>query len=167
MITQEQIDAHAAWLRKAPGGIRLDLTGADLRGLDLARANLSRVDLTDANLTGANLYRVNLSRADLSGADLSGANLFEADLSGCILAQADLRDANLRNAFLNSANLAGAIGAIDAGSDPRGYRFVGVRHSDGWRIAAYQQWQTMAEARERWRYNRDALARLDVIEANT
>ena len=129
MITQEQLDAHAAWLRGEPGGVRLDLTGAVLTRAVLIRANLF------------------------------GANLFGADLRG-----AYLRDANLTRAVLTGADLTGAVGVIDAGSDPRGYRFVGVRHSDGWRIAAGCRWFTITEAREHWRNNRSILARLDVVE---
>jgi len=49
---------------------RADLSGADLYGANLSRANLSRADLSGADLYGANLSRANLSRADLSGADL-------------------------------------------------------------------------------------------------
>ena len=49
---------------------RADLSGADLSWTDLSRAYLSGADLSGANLSGTDL-----SRADLSGADLSGANL--------------------------------------------------------------------------------------------
>ena len=41
-----------------------------------------RVDLSGANLRGADLGGANLSYAILSGADLSGANLYEANLRG-------------------------------------------------------------------------------------
>ena len=63
-----------------------DLSGANLFGADLSRANLSGAnlfgaDLSGADLSGANLFGANLFGADLSGADLSGANLFGADLS--------------------------------------------------------------------------------------
>ena len=80
------------------------LRGANLRGADLRRANLSGADLSGANLR----------RADLSGADLSGANLRRADLRGADLYGANLRGANLRGADLRRANLRGAdlYGAI-------------------------------------------------------
>ena len=68
-------------------------------------------------------------------------------------------------ADLSGANLSGAIGAICAGTDPRGYRFVGIAHPDGPRIAAGCRWFTVAEARDHWANNRDALARVALIEA--
>jgi hypothetical protein len=49
----------------------VDLTGAELRGIDLSGA---------VQLSGADLSDVYLSGADLSGADLTGANLSGADL---------------------------------------------------------------------------------------
>lgn len=64
---------------------RLDLRGANLRGVDLRGADLRKADLLGANL----------SEADLRGADLFGANLRGADLFGANLRGANLRGANL------------------------------------------------------------------------
>ena len=109
---------------------------------------------------GARGKRAVLTDADLTGADLTGAVLTDADLTGAVL-----RHAVLRHAVLTGAVLTGAVGIIDAGQDPRGYRFVGVRHTDGWRVAAGCRWFTIAEARAHWGIkNRDALARVSVIE---
>jgi hypothetical protein len=60
MITKEELELHAKWLRGEPDGMRLVkadayLSGAYLSGANLTGANLSRANLTDANLTGANL----------------------------------------------------------------------------------------------------------------
>lgn len=55
--------AHAAWLRGEPGGVRLDLRGADLTDVNLEGANLMRADLAGANLQGATLEGANLERA--------------------------------------------------------------------------------------------------------
>ena len=82
------LDKHRKWLKNEPGGVRANLSGANLSGADLSYA-----DLSGANLRGA----------DLSYADLSGANLRGADLS-----YADLSDANLRGADLSYANPSGA-----------------------------------------------------------
>ena len=98
-------------------------------------------------------------------ANLAHANLAYADLADADLAHADLTHANLADAYLADAYLAHAIGIICAGTDPRGYRFVGVAHPDGPRVAAGCRWLTIAEAREHWAYNRDALARVALIEA--
>lgn len=91
--------------REENRGVKVDLTGADLRD-----ANLRRADLYTANLTGADLYEANLKYANLHGAGLSGANLsktdlFKASLSGAILFRADLFEASLTGADLYEADL--------------------------------------------------------------
>jgi hypothetical protein len=85
----------AAWnpWRNKNRDIRPDLSGANLRWVnlcgaephraDLSAADLRAADLRDANLSGANLHRANLSEALLLGAFLSGANLRTADL--CVM----------------------------------------------------------------------------------
>jgi uncharacterized protein YjbI with pentapeptide repeats len=93
----------------------ITLSGANLRGFDLIRANLRGATLSWANLSGAYLRRANLRDADLRGvtlseaylirANLSGAYLKDATLSGALLILADLRGANLRQANLRQANL--------------------------------------------------------------
>jgi hypothetical protein len=117
MITAEQLQSHANWLRDRSGiklqCVNADLSGANLRCADLSDANLSNANLRCADLSGANLRGADLRCADLRGADLSGANLRCADLSdanlrGADLRGADLSDANLRGADLSDANLRGA-----------------------------------------------------------
>ena len=130
---QRILALHGEFLRGAEGGVRADLTranltdanlrranltranlsGADLFSADLTRANLTdanltRANLSDANLTRAKLTDANLSGANLAGADLSGANLTDADLSGADLTRAKLTGADLTHANLSGANLTGA-----------------------------------------------------------
>jgi uncharacterized protein YjbI with pentapeptide repeats len=126
-----------------------------MRGATLARASLTGANLAKANMRGATLIR-----ASLTGANMLGTNLAEANLTGANLEGAYLNGANLRG-----ANLTGAIGIVCAGYDPRGYRFVGVRHDGEWTVAAGCRWFTIAEAKDHWANNRDALARVAVIEA--
>ncbi|MGD2182360.1 protein kinase domain-containing protein [Lusitaniella coriacea] len=71
-------------LQNCPG---CDLSGKDLRSLDLSNANLQGADLTNADLRGAFL-----KNADLTNADLRGANLESTDLSGAILTGTKLPD---------------------------------------------------------------------------
>jgi Pentapeptide repeats (8 copies) len=81
-------------------GANLDgahLERADLDGAQLASANLLRAYLADATLEEARLERVNLR-----GAQLAGAYLEKTQLAG-----ADLRGAQLTGAYLRGANLAG------------------------------------------------------------
>jgi uncharacterized protein YjbI with pentapeptide repeats len=76
----------------------VDLSGANLREVDLDGTYMFGIFLTNADLS-----RANLTAADLSRVNLEGANLTEADLSN-----ADLEGANLRNACLTGANLSNA-----------------------------------------------------------
>ncbi|MDH2427004.1 pentapeptide repeat-containing protein [Sphaerisporangium sp. TRM90804] len=99
------------------------LTRANLRGASLNGANLAYTDLSGADLHGAYLdsadlphavlFMADLSEADLSGADLRGVDLFKADLRAADLGSADLSgvdlfEADLRGADLRGVNLSGA-----------------------------------------------------------
>jgi hypothetical protein len=87
-------EAESGW-----GGI-VDLTNANIAGIDLEDA-----DLVFARLAGANLARANLRDAELAYASLLGADLAHADLKGADLRNADLTDANLTHANLDGTNL--------------------------------------------------------------
>ena len=72
-----------------------DLSGADLRVVDLRGANLSRADLSGANLLLANLCGANLTEADLRGvhfnaAILDGADLTDSNMAYTVVADLDL-----------------------------------------------------------------------------
>ncbi len=79
---------------------RIDLSEADLKGM-----NLSFVDLSDTYLVNANLGEANLSLARLMNTDLSGANLGQANLSGAAIDTADLSHAVLVSANLTQSSL--------------------------------------------------------------
>jgi Pentapeptide repeats (8 copies) len=78
-------------LLQIPG--RYDLIGANLRGLNLAHADLSNMSLDGANWEGINLFgarlvktsftRCNLRDAEVSFSDATGANFSNANLDGC------------------------------------------------------------------------------------
>jgi uncharacterized protein YjbI with pentapeptide repeats len=107
-LLKQGVDAWNEW-RVAHAAARPDLSSASLRGLTLAKADLSGADLRKADLRGAVL-----SGAALTGADLASANLFKAVLDG-----ADLSGANLIGArFLNCAQLLTARNWSSALRDP-------------------------------------------------
>lgn len=88
----------------------VDLSGADLRDVDLICADLSGSDLRGVDLTGADLSRANLrgakmDGANLSGADLSGASLIYAEIGNAKLIGAILKKADLEHAFLGNSDL--------------------------------------------------------------
>ncbi len=117
-ILKKGPEAWNEW-RKQKGQLRVDLSGAELRGETLCEADLSGADLRGASLAGANLRAADLSGANLYDAQLGGADLFYADLSGAdlrgaVLWGADLSyttlaSADLARAFLGRANLYGAL----------------------------------------------------------
>lgn len=85
-----------------------DLSGADLRGICLERANLRgvlcpRQDLSGLCLSGALLREAILTGCLMTGTDLSRAHLQGADLSFC-----DLRQAHLDDTRFGQNNLHGA-----------------------------------------------------------
>ena len=84
------------------------LDGADLSGINLSRAYLSRASFNGTNLNRANLHGADLISAHLSGADLTGADLISAHLSGADLTGADLTGADLISAYLSGADLTDA-----------------------------------------------------------
>ncbi len=104
---REIIKAHERWLN-GDGGECADLSGANLRDVDLSRATLRGADLSGADLSRADLSRANLRGANLRGATLRGATLRGATLRGADLSDVDLSRADLRGADLCRADLRGA-----------------------------------------------------------
>lgn len=115
------IDAKRARLRKAVfaedctlSGARFehaDLTGANLRGMPLSRADFADAVLDDADLSGcdlsdATLHHARARRARFIGAVLTNARLTRADCMQASLARADLRGADLTDASLYEADAA-------------------------------------------------------------
>jgi uncharacterized protein YjbI with pentapeptide repeats len=87
-----------------------NLCEADLRGVKLQDAiDLRKAVLLKANLAGVRLFKADLSKAALAGANLTGADLSEADLS-----EADLNGADLSEAILGGTILYKMSGAQDA-----------------------------------------------------
>jgi len=97
-------------LREIGRPSKLDLSGENLEGIDLAYLDLNGATLAEAKLMGAklreaNLFRTNLHAADLRGAYLGFADLRAADLRGAVLDGAALRGADLSGANLEGASL--------------------------------------------------------------
>ncbi len=87
---------------------QLDVSGQNLRGINLMNCNLWGANLSQASACEANLCGTNLSKADLHGADLRGTYLCWADLRGANLGEADLREVDLSWANLCEADVRGA-----------------------------------------------------------
>ena len=111
---------------------RLEAYSGDQFGIDVTEAQLRGIDLHEADFRGANLLGALLIGADLRGADLRGARLGGGGVAlphpgvllpvlkpvepSANLLRADLRGADLREAHLRGVDLRGADSAV---------RFVG------------------------------------------
>jgi uncharacterized protein YjbI with pentapeptide repeats len=90
------------WRKKNPD-LRPNLIDANLRGIDLTSANLTKV-----NLSGANLSSAILRGADLTDSFLVEANLQEADLNGGMVRRRKKLRTYLDRAKLHGADLSRA-----------------------------------------------------------
>ena len=131
---KKMLNTHKLWMHGEKGGMRIDLSNANLTGI-----NLSNVDLTDADLTGVNLRYANLRYADLNNADLTDANLTGVDLTNADLRCANLTGIDLTNADLNNADLSNAnLSNIKTNYHTLGYslacpeegNFIGYKKAD-------------------------------------
>ena len=99
----EAIQLHRDWLAGRSHGVKLQLIGADLEGI-----NLSGMNLMGADLSNSNLYEADLSFSNFRNADLSHANLSHASLAHSDLREADLRGANISWTILSNVKLSGS-----------------------------------------------------------
>ena len=77
-MTQEELkmalELHEKWLSNKSDGVRLDLRGEDLSGMDLSYANFHGSDLSRADFSWANLSGVDFRWANFNDADLRWTN---------------------------------------------------------------------------------------------
>ena len=83
-------------LLEIPG--RRDLIGANLKGLNLAHADLSGLSLYGAQCDGINLLGARLFRTDFQKASLRGAELAFSYAAGASFRGSDMRDCSLYRA---------------------------------------------------------------------
>src|SRR6266704_3093552 len=113
-IPAQQKANHAATARTRTDVVRLlqdvgspeqlDVSGQNLRGINLMNCNLWGANLSQASACEANLCGTNLSKADLHGADLRGTYLCRADLRGVSWDTTDVRGADLSWACFDEAS---------------------------------------------------------------
>jgi uncharacterized protein YjbI with pentapeptide repeats len=104
---REAVFLNAWFLDSFMGGANLE--NADLQGArldaDLEGANFTNARLNDANLTSAALTSARLTGATLIATKFTDANLGSARLEGATFLDTDLERANLQNAHLEQARL--------------------------------------------------------------
>ena len=113
---KEGMDAWNTWRSEHPG-IKPNLLGVDIQGLNLSKYNLFKANLAFANLSGASLVETRLQAAILRNAKLNNANLSQAFLNNANLMGADLTNADLTGAVLTNARYDN-ITLWPAGFDP-------------------------------------------------
>ena len=86
-------------------GLRIELQGSYLNGVDLRKARLQKAILAGAYLKKAKLDRAHLQRANLVEAHLEESSFSEAGLQGATLTEACLREADLVQTHLQGAYL--------------------------------------------------------------
>ena len=96
-------DAWNEWRSGQPDDLIVDLSGANLMGLDLSDTNLR-----NANLCNTKFQRADLSGTNLRNADACGADFIRAELTGVCLTNSNLQGAKLSSANLMTADLCGA-----------------------------------------------------------
>lgn len=104
-------------LRKQDSTRNIDLSGADLSGLDLRKVQLASADLSNVSFEDSDLTGAVLRFAKLAGTRFNGAKLVDI-----VLHHADMEGADFRGAVL---------GGFEADSQMclRGCNFKGVRWS--------------------------------------
>jgi len=102
-----------------------DLSGRDLRNIDLHGIKITGADMSKTDLRGANLVGTEFSGTDLSGANLDGANLTNARFTGT-----DISNATFHNARMDGVRFEG-VSLQKSGLDPAGLRAILVRGCTG------------------------------------
>jgi uncharacterized protein YjbI with pentapeptide repeats/beta-lactamase regulating signal transducer with metallopeptidase domain len=102
-----------------------DLSGRDLRNIDLHGLKITGADMTKTDLRGANLAGTEFAGTDLSGANLDGANLTNARFTGT-----DISNTTFHNARMDGVRFVG-VSLRGTGLDPAGIRAVLLRGCEG------------------------------------
>ena len=86
----------------------IDLSDADLEGMDFDRGDLPNINFSGANLRGASFRSANLAGANFSNANLDDSSFMSAKLDGANFAHAKLNFAELADTTLRSTDLSHA-----------------------------------------------------------
>lgn len=100
-LLKSNIDSFNLY-RKETNHEKIDLSGSDLEGTNLCRADLENCNLKDTLMGFAYLHSANLKNCDFTDLTIGRADMTESDLSGSILNGADLA-----NSILYGANMTG------------------------------------------------------------
>lgn len=101
-------------LRQRYPAIKIDLSGANLSGFNLNRADLSDANLTNCTMSGGSMSRADLRnasldnvtfvRVDFCGAKLEGATAFDARFDTCAFEECDAANIEVYGSFLENCS---------------------------------------------------------------
>lgn len=111
--------------------------GADLRGADLAGANLRRAVFDGADLEGADLSGADLRRASFKRANLMKASFDDADMRDASFIKARMNLSNFQRCRLDRADLRGIRGRYAIW---RGANWWDAKMDDDLRAALTKKW---------------------------
>jgi len=124
------VTAWNAWRRRSPKLVpdlsRALLIDLDLRGINLAGAQLVRTNLRQTILSRANLSHANLERADLRAASLRRARLDHANLTGAVLRHTSLAEVSVEGATFTGCEIYG-IAAWNLRGSPKDQSNLTIR----------------------------------------
>ena len=101
-----ELETHQEWLNsKGTLGLQANFKGIDLSGCNLKKMDLRGADFTEVNLQQANLEKANLQGANFQNAILDFSNLHRANLWGAYLVGASLRYSCLKKTWAKFTDL--------------------------------------------------------------
>lgn len=106
-ILKQGVKVWNDW-RQENGTAFVDLSGANLNGIDLSYANFAIGNFQNIQLNNANLFAVNFFLAALNGGNLANSHLSRADFENAFLVDVDFTAANLGSVNFNYAHLSRA-----------------------------------------------------------
>ncbi|NES67596.1 MAG: pentapeptide repeat-containing protein [Okeania sp. SIO2D1] len=99
-LLRRSVEEWNRWRRENPQE-KVDLSNADLEGINLAAINSHPVDLEGANLRKANLFHAHLTHVNFRGANLSNTNFNTSYLTDVSFASAYLGNTNFSSSCLD------------------------------------------------------------------
>jgi uncharacterized protein YjbI with pentapeptide repeats len=103
-ILKKSVKEWNQW-RSENWSITPDLSGADLRKINLFKANMENVNLSSCDLRDAVLINTNFNNSNLEGCRIEGSMAQGANFANAKLSNAVLRNSNFLGAIFKSADL--------------------------------------------------------------
>jgi uncharacterized protein YjbI with pentapeptide repeats/protein-tyrosine phosphatase len=94
-----------SWLRLEEG---INLSGADLTGVEWSRGAISQIDLSGTIMRGGSFREVTFREVNLVGTDFNNSQLYEVWFFGVLIGNANFENANFGNSIFSGVNFSAA-----------------------------------------------------------